>query len=200
MRSIIRRLSRRHGTVVAYVALFAALGGSAYAAVTVTGKSIKDGTITAKDVKSGTLGTNKLSKQAVASLNGRPGPAGAQGPKGDRGEQGAPGSAGPKGDPGPRGLLGPQGPAGPSGLSGYQVVISDGLGLPPTVSGTRTATCPNGKKVLGGGASMTGPFNAPRIMLSAPDDTGTAWVAGVLNNSAQTSHTMFAWAICSNVS
>jgi hypothetical protein len=38
MRSILRRLSRRHGTAVAYLALFAALGGSAYAAVTVTGR------------------------------------------------------------------------------------------------------------------------------------------------------------------
>jgi hypothetical protein len=41
MRSILKRLSRRHGTAVAYLALFAALGGSAYAAVTVTGKNIK---------------------------------------------------------------------------------------------------------------------------------------------------------------
>ena len=38
MRSIVKRLVRRHSTVVAYVAPFAALGGSAYAAATVTGK------------------------------------------------------------------------------------------------------------------------------------------------------------------
>ena len=31
MRSILRRLSRRRGTAVAYLALFVALGGSAYA-------------------------------------------------------------------------------------------------------------------------------------------------------------------------
>ena len=41
MRSILKRLSRRHGTAVAYLALFAALGGSAYAAATITGKNIK---------------------------------------------------------------------------------------------------------------------------------------------------------------
>ena len=51
MRSILKRLSGRHTTAVAYLALFAALGGSAYAAVTVTGKNIKDGTITGKDVE-----------------------------------------------------------------------------------------------------------------------------------------------------
>lgn len=49
--SIAKRLVRRHGTAVAYVALFAALGGSAYAAVTITGANIKDGTVTGKDVK-----------------------------------------------------------------------------------------------------------------------------------------------------
>ena len=35
--SIAKRLMRRQGTVVAYVALFAALGGSAYAEVSVSG-------------------------------------------------------------------------------------------------------------------------------------------------------------------
>ena len=55
MRSILRRLSRRHGTAVAYLALFAALGGSAYAAVTATGKNIKDGTVTGGDAKNRSL-------------------------------------------------------------------------------------------------------------------------------------------------
>ena len=49
MRSILKRLLGRHGTAVAYLALFAALGGSAYAAVTVTVKQIKDDTVTGKD-------------------------------------------------------------------------------------------------------------------------------------------------------
>jgi hypothetical protein len=80
MRSILRRLSRRHTTAVAYLALFAALRGSAYAAATVTGKHIKDGTITGRDVKNRSLGTNKLSATALSSLAGQPGPAGPQGP------------------------------------------------------------------------------------------------------------------------
>ena len=66
MRSILKRLSRRHGTAVAYLALFAALGGSAYAAVTVTGKNIKNGTITGRDVKNRSLGTNKLRQDTEA--------------------------------------------------------------------------------------------------------------------------------------
>ena len=80
--SFLKPLSRRHGTAVAYLALFAALGGSAYAAATITGKNIKDGTITGRDVKNRSLGTSKLSATAVSSLYGRarPGrPAGAEG-------------------------------------------------------------------------------------------------------------------------
>jgi hypothetical protein len=72
--SIAKRLVRRHGTAVAYVALFAALGGSAYAAVTVAGANIKDGTVTGKDVKNRSLGTQKLSATAVSSLAGQRGP------------------------------------------------------------------------------------------------------------------------------
>jgi hypothetical protein len=100
MRSILKRLFRRHTTAVAYLALFAALGGSAYAAVTVTGKQIKDGTVTGRDVKSGSLGTSKLSAGAVSSLAGKPGPAGPQGPAGPKGDRGEQGPQGPKGDTG----------------------------------------------------------------------------------------------------
>jgi hypothetical protein len=82
MRSTLRRLARRHSTAVAYLALFAALDSSAYAAVTVTGKNIKDGTITGRDVKNRSLGTNKLSTNAVSSLTGQRGPAGPEGPPG----------------------------------------------------------------------------------------------------------------------
>jgi hypothetical protein len=86
--------------VIACLALSLALGGSAYAAVTVTGKNIKDGTITGKDVKNRSLGKNKLSATAVSSLTGQRGPAGPQGPKGEPGQQGPQGPKGDTGDPG----------------------------------------------------------------------------------------------------
>jgi hypothetical protein len=98
MRSILKRLFRRHATAVAYLALFVALGGSAYAAVTVTGKNIKDATITGRDIKNQSVGTNKLSAATVRALAGERGPAGPQGPAGDRGPAGRNGV---KGDPGP---------------------------------------------------------------------------------------------------
>lgn len=137
MRSIIKRLSRRHTAAVAYLALFAALGGSAYAAVTVTGKNIKDGTITGRDVKNRSLGTNKLSTKTVSSLAGQRGPAG---PKGEKGEQGP---------AGPRGATGPQGPKGDQGLKGEQ-------GEPGTPATRLFAVVNGGTGALKSGSGVTG--------------------------------------------
>jgi len=67
--SIGKRLVRRHGTAVAYVALFAALGGSAYAAVTITGANIKDGTVTGKDVKNRTLSGVNVKNDSLSGLD-----------------------------------------------------------------------------------------------------------------------------------
>ena len=83
MRSILRRFSRRHTIVVAYLALFAALGGSAYAAVTVTGTNIKDGTITGRDVRNRSLDVSELSTEGRRLAEGQAGPRPArQGPEG----------------------------------------------------------------------------------------------------------------------
>jgi hypothetical protein len=88
--------------VVAVVALFVALGGSATAAFVVTGQTIKDGTVTGADLKNRTLAKKKLSKRALLALRGQTGPPGAQG---------APGPQGPKGDQGMEGDTGPRGPS-----------------------------------------------------------------------------------------
>src|SRR5215212_7148780 len=118
MRSTLRRLARRHTTAVAYLALFAALSGSAYAAVTVTGKEIKNGTVTGKDVKNRSLGAGKLSAGALGSLAGERGPAGPQGDPGKRGPAG------------PAGAAGAEGPQGPSGLDGIEYKVSSGKSVP----------------------------------------------------------------------
>jgi phage-related protein len=49
------RLRPSPSTAIAAVALFAALGGSSYAAVKVAGKDIRNGTVASKDVKDGSL-------------------------------------------------------------------------------------------------------------------------------------------------
>jgi hypothetical protein len=196
MRSILKRLSRRHSTAVAYLALFAALGGSAYAAVTVTGKNIKDGTITGKDVKNRSLGRSKLSATAVSSLTGQRGPAGPQGEKGEQGPvgpKGAAGPAGPTGATGAKGETGPAGPQGPSGVSGWEYRVSPGTYL-PSGGGRAQVSCPGGKKALGGGASNT---DSRSVIDSAPTDGGTGWAIWYSEGSRPS--TVYAWVICANV-
>ncbi len=204
MRSILKRLARRHTTAVAYLALFAALGGSAYAAVTVTGKNIKDGTITGRDVKTRSLGTSKLSATAVSSLTGDRGPAGPQGPQGQKGPQGPAGPTGeigPKGDIGPSGPAGPAGPQGPIGVSGYVVVVtpvSQATTIPKGQAGRVGVVCPDGKKVLGGGVAHYPENVTARVVESTPADTGTGWTALVFNDG-ESSFESYAWATCANV-
>lgn len=99
----------RASTVIASLALFVALGGSATAATLITGGKIKDGTITGKDVKNstltgakvknGSLGSSDLSTAARGSLKGAKGDTG---PAGPTGPAGAPGAQGPRGIVSPR--------------------------------------------------------------------------------------------------
>jgi hypothetical protein len=198
IRSTLKRLARRHTTAVAYLALFAALGGSAYAAVTVTGKNIKNGTITGKDVKNRSLGTSKLTPTAVSSLIGERGPQGPQGERGARGPAGPTGQTGPKGDTGPAGQQGPQGP---TGVSGYVVVVtpvSAATTIPKGQAGRVGVVCPQGKSVLGGGVAHYPENQSARVVESTPADTGTGWTALVYNDG-DSSFESYAWATCANV-
>jgi hypothetical protein len=118
-----------YANVMATLAVFVALGGSSYAAVTLSQNSVKsghigkgqvrksdiardavgssqvrDGSLLAKDFKAGQLAT------------GASGATGAIGPTGPTGPAGPAGPAGPSGPAGVDGPPGPQGPAGPSGI------------------------------------------------------------------------------------
>jgi len=95
-----------YSNVVATIALFVALGGSSYAALTLTGRNIKDSTLTGKDVKdksltgadvkdssltgrdvrNGSIAAADLDPSLPNSLRGAQGPQGLQGPKGDQGQ------------------------------------------------------------------------------------------------------------------
>jgi hypothetical protein len=83
-----------HGTIVAYTALVVALGGTSYAAVTVTGQQVKNSSLTGLDVKNGTLTGNDIKKKSVPVdrlSGGLPtGPVGPVGPAGPRGLTGEP--------------------------------------------------------------------------------------------------------------
>jgi hypothetical protein len=86
-----RSLRPNHSTIAAYAALFIALGGTSYAAVTVSGKNVKDNSLTTKDIKNKSLLKKDFkSGQLPAGARGPAGPAGA---KGDTGAPGTPGQS-----------------------------------------------------------------------------------------------------------
>jgi hypothetical protein len=95
-------LLRRHlsfANVVALIALFVALGGSAYAVT-----RLPHGSVGTAQLKNGAVTGAKVKKGSLLRSNFKAGqlPAGAQGP------------AGPTGAPGAEGKSGPEGPAGPT--------------------------------------------------------------------------------------
>jgi hypothetical protein len=85
----------RLATIVAALALFIVVGGTATAASgLINGKKIKKGTVTAKQLKNKTITKAKLKPALISSLKGQAGPQGQQGPKGDKGEAGTAGANG----------------------------------------------------------------------------------------------------------
>jgi hypothetical protein len=90
-----------YANVMATIAVFVALGGSSYAAITITGKNVKNRSLTGRDIKKNSLTSAEVRDQTLLAKDFEAGQLPA-GPKGDKGDRGV------KGD---RGL---QGPAGPS--------------------------------------------------------------------------------------
>src|SRR5690242_19109983 len=106
--------------LVALVALFATMSGTAVAAKLITGKDVKNGSLQVKD----------LSAKARATLKGATGPQGPAGPAGADGATGATGAAGPAGAP---------------GISGREVVVAP-TDTNSDAEKTALATCPDGKQ------------------------------------------------------
>ena len=80
-------------------------------------------------------------------------------------QTGPKGPAGPTGAQGPAGPTGAQGPAGGAGFSGYQIVSATrSVASTEPVAGIGV-TCPDGKRVLGGGGTVP----------NTPDAAVTSW-------------------------
>jgi hypothetical protein len=83
-----------YANVMATVALFVALGGSSYAALSITGRQVRNGSLTGADVKNGSLTGTDVKDRSLRARDFRSGdlPRGAQGPQGVQGIQGPAGS------------------------------------------------------------------------------------------------------------
>lgn len=149
----------RHATIVAYVALFAALGGTGYAATQLPAHSIgtvqlRNGAVTmqklaptirpAKSATAFRAAVTDVVTDPATNLNiyvhgekgdsGDPGPSGAQGSPGPAGVDGSDGADGATGEVGPAGATGPAGPAG--SIRAYGYIRADGSGTAQGVTVT----------------------------------------------------------------
>lgn len=168
-------MGRHHTVVAAYVALFTALGGSAYAANVVTSEDIADETIQAQDIGSGAVSKDELADESVTPYKIRY-------------------SSVDSSKVVNASLSGVDVANG--GLTGYDLadasVKNEDLGLVTAVSqsGTEaemtksvTASCPAGKRAIGGGADIQGadfssnPANKISLVKSTPTDAGGGWSA-----------------------
>lgn len=112
LHSVLRRFN--HATIVAYLALFIALGGGAFAATNGSGSTEIHGCVDREGqlrIINADRGCGRHKRQISWSVQG------AQGPAGKTGATGSQGSPGPQGTPGTPGLPGAAGAPGSSGES-----------------------------------------------------------------------------------
>jgi len=191
----------KHSTVVAYVALFIALGGTSYAAVKLPKNSVGGTQIKANAVTSGKVKNGSLRKADFKASDLPVGPAGAQG------AQGLQGPKGDKGDQGLQGLQGPTGNVGPATTRFFQHPSDLAAGS----SATLTVFCPAGEAAIGGGirgdandseaTTVTGTRPAVSAANTNPPADGgtfTGWRGTVVHNagSGATGIRPEIWVIC----
>lgn len=101
---MLRMPSRRPSPamVVALIALFVALGGSGYAAISINGKDIENRSIAGKKLKRNAVTGGLVKNRSLRARDFKRGqlPAGPQGPPGPAGEDGEPGEEGLPGEDG----------------------------------------------------------------------------------------------------
>ena len=202
-----------HATVVAYLALFVALGGSSYAAIQITGSNVRNSTLTGDDVKDSSLTGDDVRQGSLSGADVRQSSLTGSDVKQSSltGADVRDGSlkaldfaAGelPKGDPGPPGTKGDTGTAGATNVT---VVTAEAF---VTNGGQNSglATCPAGQRATGGGVG-SGSANTVSITQSGPvdsqlnfdlTDTGdvpVGWFGRAQSNNAG-DDTIYVFAIC----
>jgi hypothetical protein len=168
-------------TVIAAIALLVALAGTSVAAVSALPRAsvgtaqLKNNAVTSAKIKNSTVVSADVRNGTLLRGDFRAGqiPAGAQGP---------------------------QGPAGPPGIIGLE--RRDVVSATNSIAAkTASAVCPAGKRVIGGGARVTGAGIADiTINDSFPDSDGTKWnVAARESDATLGQWTLTAYALCATV-
>lgn len=180
--------------IVSSIALFASLGGGAYAASTIGSAQIKNNSVQGADIKNATIKSADIAPGTRNALKGQKGPAGQAGPAGQPGVNGEKGDKGDKGDP---------------GATNVSVVRSTRLIAANSIA-SDYAACPAGAKATGGGVGNPTGNTGDAIIASGPVDadnglfektgTGTvptAWWGQYENKGAEPA-TVYIWVICAS--
>ena len=167
---------RRHlsyANVTGTLALFIALGGTGYAAVTITGSNVRNSSLTGADVRNSSLTSGDIRNRSLLGIDFKLGqlPTGARGPKGDPGTPGAAGAPGAPGAPG----------AGVGTITTRTSTVSAPVGV-----NDFSVACNAGERALGGGG--TGPASDPEV-----------FVAGTFPSPATGGSTPTGWTVRYNV-
>lgn len=189
---------------LATTALIAVIGVTAVAVAAGGATSSKAGKVKVKCPARVLAGQKKVTCRLFGKL-----PAGPQGPQGPKGPKGSKGDKGQKGDKGDKGATGAP------GVSGYEVVnqtfkevFIENSGGMRGLSEVKTASCPAGKRAIGGGsdlgtnATQNGQQRSVSVSLSAPNGTGTGWSVQLFNNETSgggTSIDLRVYAVCASV-
>lgn len=179
------------------------VSGAKIANDAITSAKVKDGSLLASDFKPGQLAAGPQGPEGGRGPQGQTGNTGPPGPKGDTGDPGHKGPAGDHGSQGIQGVKGAKGDkgnAGPLGLSGYVRVAGPWASIPMGGVAEASATCPPGKKAVGGGFE-TSPNDDLLVIYDGPV-SGTGWtfrgwdLAQITAGGSQ----LRVWAICGSVS
>lgn len=191
MRTLLRRPSP--AMMVAGIALLFALGGTSVAAVTALPRNsvgpaqLKANAVTNPKIANGAVTNAKIAKNAITSSKVQD--------KSLTKNDFADGQI-------PAGPEGPAGPAGPPGISGWQIVTAtSGTASALTSTLNVLASCPSGKKVIGGGGEIVGDgkqFVAFNDTHPREDGTGFYTEAAEVIQTPQ-SWAVKAYAICAAV-
>jgi hypothetical protein len=186
----VARLTSRlsYANVTATIALFVALGGSSYAAITlpknsVTSKQIKNGQVKSADLANNAVTSSKVKNGSLLSADFKPGqiPAGATGPPGRNGSNGSNGSNG----------------------ATNVVVRSTQVPSANGTDGSGTAQCNFGERATGGGVQIAGGSSATMFLAqpggipvpNAPGATPISWFAS-WHNATGGNATVTIYVIC----
>jgi hypothetical protein len=180
------RLRPSPAMVVAFIALFVAIGGSSYAVTRLPAKSVgakqlrkgavrtanlANGAVTGQKIKDGSLGAADLRPSSLAGMTVAGAThAGAAGALDRVTYVSAPGGV----------------PAAPP---------PDSMGNQPTVTSGASATCPAGTFAIGGGVGVTDNTQTS-VVDSFPEPGGRAWTARVDNSDPGAAHAFTVVAVC----